>query len=124
MKSQSAILPLVDLVFLALGGVLACMTQMEVIRALPVEVSQVGKGSAMPQHDTFKILTLTSDGMTLGGEPIMEEDLISKTANEKIILRAQRQLPTQYTVSIIAKLAEAGADVSIEIEEINDELNR
>ena len=124
MKSQSAMLPLVDLVFLALGGVLACMTQMEVIRALPVDVSRIGKGSAMPQHGTVKVLTLTPDGMTLNGEPITEQELVPKTANEKIILRAHRQLPTQYTVSVIAKLAEAEANVSIEIEEINDNIAR
>ena len=122
MKSQIQILPLVDLVFLALGGVLACMTQMQVIRALPVDVACVGRGSAVVQHDSFKVLTLTREGMSLDGEPITEEQLPLRVSNERIVLRAHRQLPTQHTVIVLAKLAEAGAEVSIEIEE-TDGLN-
>jgi len=117
MKSQAAILPLVDLVFLALGAMLACMTQMELIQTLPVEVTRIGKGSAVPQHGKFAVLTLTERGMTLDGKPITEHELASKVANKKIVLRAYKGLPTQDTISVIAKLAEAGAEVSIEVEE-------
>lgn len=122
MKSQTAILPLVDLVLLALGGVLASMTQMEVIHALPVEVTHIGKGTVVVQHEKFKVLTLTTDGMSLDGEPITEDQLVSKAVNKRIVLRAYRDLPTQHTVHVIAKLAEAGAEVSIEVKEV-DELN-
>ena len=117
MKSQMPILPLVDLVFLALGGVLACMTQMQVIRALPVDVACVGRGSVVVLHDNFKVLTLTSKGMSLDGQPITKEQLPFRVSNEKIVLRAHKQLPTQDTVSLLSVLAEAGAEVSIEIEQ-------
>ena len=117
MKSQTAIIPLVDLMLLALGAVLACMTQMELIYALPVEVARIGRGSAVVQQGKFKVLTLTADGMSLDGEPITEDELVLKTANAKIILRAYSKLPTQDTVSVIAKLAKAGAEISIEVKE-------
>ena len=118
MKSKAAILPLVDLVFLALGAMLACMTQMEVIHALPIEVTRIGKGSSvMPDSDKFEVLTLSGHGMTLDGKPVTESELVSKTANKKIILRAYKGLPTQDTVRVIGKLAEAGAEVSIEVKE-------
>lgn len=121
MKSKAAILPLVDLVFLALGAMLACMTQMELIHALPIEVTRIGKGSsAVPRRDKFEVLTLTERGMTLSGEPITESELISKTANKRIVLRAYKGMPTQDTVKVIAKLAEAGAEVSIEVKETGE----
>lgn len=119
MKSQTAMLPLVDLVFLALGGVLACMTQMEIVKALPVEVAEVGKGSSsIVQRDKFKILSLDAEGLSLDGEPISEDQLAAKVTGNKIILRAHKTLPTQKTINVIAKLIEAGAEVSIEVNEI------
>jgi biopolymer transport protein ExbD len=118
MKSKAAILPLVDLVFLALGAMLACMTQMELIHVLPIEVTRIGKGSSvMPQNEEFEVLTLTELGMTLSGEQITESDLPNRTANKRIVLRAYKGLPTQDTVRVIAKLAEAGAEVSVEVQE-------
>jgi len=119
MKSQTAILPLVDLVFLALGAMLACMTQMELISTLPVEVTRIGKGSAVPQHGKIEVLTLTAQGMTLNGKPITENELASKVANKRIVLRAYRGLPTEVTIKVIAKLAESGAEVTIEVKEID-----
>jgi biopolymer transport protein ExbD len=119
MKSQAAILPLVDLVFLALGAMLACMTQMELIHTLPVEVTRIGKGPAVPQHGKIEVLTLTAQGMTLNGEPITEHELVSSVTNKKIVLRVYKGLPTEATINVIAKLAEAGAEVSIEVKETN-----
>ena len=117
MKSQTAILPLVDLVFLALGGVLACMTQMEVIHALPISVTRVGKGSAVVQHEKFAILTVAADGMSLDGKPITKDQLPSQVTNKKIILRVDKALPTQKTVQVIGELAKAVTEMSIEVKE-------
>jgi len=118
MKSQSAMLPLVDLVFLALGGVLACMTQMEIVKALPVEVAEVGKGSSsVVQHEKFKIVSLDACGLSLDGQPISQDDLAAKVAGSKVILRAHREMRTQQTIHVIATLIEAGAEVSIEVDE-------
>lgn len=117
MKSQTALLPLIDLVFLALGAVLACMTQMDIVRALPVEVSRVGKGSAIVENTELSILAVGEDGMSLDGVPVTVEGLLSETPTGKIVLRADRNLPTEKTVAILAILAEAGANVSIEVDE-------
>lgn len=118
MKSQSAIVPLVDLVFLALGGILACMTQMEIVKALPVEVAEVGKGfSSVVQHEKFKIVSLDAHGLSLDGQPISQDDLAAKVAGSKVILRAHREMRTQETIHVIATLIEAGAEVSIEVDE-------
>jgi biopolymer transport protein ExbD len=123
MKSQNYILPLCDLVFLCLGGVLAAMTQMEIVNALPVEVTQVGKGSAVVRHDKFKILSLTDNQIVFDGQIISEQQLTEAAANQKVVLRVPKALPTERTVRIIALLAKANAQVSIEVNEINESLN-
>jgi len=96
------------------------MTQMDVVRALPVEVSRVGRGQAVIRHDKFKILTVTADGMALDGSPIDREQLANEAAGIKIVLRISRDIPTQETVGILAVLADAGAEVSIEVEQTEE----
>jgi len=119
MKSQTAILPFIDLVFLALGGVLACMTKMEMVTALPISVTRIGKGSAIVQHEKFAVLTVAADGMSLDGKSITKDQLPSQVANKKIILRVDKALPTQRTVQVIGELAKAGVEMSIEVKEID-----
>jgi len=114
------ILPLVDLIFLAFGGALCCMTQMEIIRAIPVEVTQVGRGASVVNHGQFEILTLTRDGMTLDGEPVTRQALMERAGDKQIILRVEESLPTGETVQIIAELVSVDAQVSLEVRDRSD----
>ena len=112
-----AILPLIDIVFLTLGSVLACMTQMERVTALPVSVAKVGSGAASVQEGEFEVLTLTTEGMILNGQPTSEEQLSEELGNRRVILRAEQSLPTERTLTVLAALVRAGADVSVEVKE-------
>jgi len=115
MQSRTVILPLVDLVFLALGAILACMTQMDIIHALPVEISRGGSGSPVVSREDFHVLTLSPEGMSFDGQPITEKELASSAKHSKVILRAYRLLPTEETIRVIAMLSEAAAEVAIEV---------
>ena len=108
-----------DLVFLALGAVLACMTQMDVVQAIPVEVARVGIGSAVSQHGRFEVLSVSPNGLTLNGASITEDELIANLTNKRVVLRAHRTLPTEKTIQVIAKLAQAQAEVSLEVQEFD-----
>ena len=114
------ILPLVDLIFLAFGGALCCMTQMEIIRALPVEVTQVGRGASVVNHGQFEILTLTGEGMTLDGEPVTRQALMERAPGKQIVLRVEEALPTGKTIQIIAELVSVDAQVSLEVKDRSD----
>ena len=112
-----AILPLLDIVFLTLGSVLACMTQMERVTALPVSVAKVGSGAASVQQGEFDILTLSVEGMALNGRPTSEEQLSGELEGRRVILRAEQSLPTERTLTVLAALVRAGAEVSVEVKE-------
>jgi len=116
MQSQRSILPLVDMVFLALGAVLGCMTEMAVVHSIPVEVAKVGHG-VVSNHEKFTVLTLTSDGMTLEGESITRSEILAKAANKTIVLRVDKTLPSQDMLELLADLVNVGAKVSLEVEE-------
>lgn len=115
MNSQRAIVPMIDLVFLALGGVLGALTEMQVVKAIPVDIAQVGTGSAVVRHDEFSVLALDQNGMTLDGQPISRDQISQRVVNKNIILRVDRTLPTETTVQILAEISKSGARVSIEV---------
>ena len=108
-------IPLIDLVFLTLGSVLGAMTQMERIEAIPVEVSQIQRGSGSVQRGDFEMLTVTRDGMTLNGKPITNSELPSMLAGKDVVLRAERSLPTEQTLLVLGLSVNAGANVSLEV---------
>ena len=112
-----AILPLIDIVFLTLGSVLACMTQMQRVTAMPVSVAEVGSGSAIVHQGKFEILAMTSDGMTLNGKPIDLGRIEQELAGKKIVLRVDRDLPTGRAWQVMARLHCADCEVSVEVKE-------
>jgi len=107
--------PLIDLVFLTLGSVLAAMTQMERVEALAVAVAEVGGGAASVQRGQFEVVTVTADGVTLGETPVDEARLADEVAGKRIVLRAARDLPTERTLAILARVTASASDVSIEV---------
>lgn len=117
MKSQKVLLPLIDLVFLALGGILAAMTQMERVTTIPVDVTQVGPGAAMVKHGDFSIVTLTSEGMTFDGIAMSKDEITKKVANKTIVFKINKDLSTERMLNVLAELVRAGAQVSVEVKE-------
>ena len=115
-----AILPLIDLVFLTLGAILGTMTQMERVTALPVEVARVGSGAAVVQQGEFSVLNVTADGLTLDGRPAARHEVLDQVRGRRIVLRIQRDLPTEQPLSLLAELVRAGAEVSLEVHERPD----
>jgi biopolymer transport protein ExbD len=112
-----AILPLIDLVFLTLGAILAAMTQMERVTALPVELAEVGPGAAVVRQGEFAVLTLRSDGMSLDGVAVTAETLPALVAGRSVIVRCERTLASERLLQVVADLMRVGADVSLEVEE-------
>lgn len=116
MESRT-MLPLIDKVFLSLGALLAIMAQMELIKSIPVEIAEVGTGAAVIQQGELSILSLTSEGMTLDGVPVSRSELVQDIAGRRLVLRADKDMPTQETFELLAELVRAGADVSVEVRE-------
>ena len=116
MDSRS-ILPLIDMVFLTLGAILAAMTQMERVTALPVELAEVGPGAAVVRQGDFVILNLYEDGMALDGATVAAEDLAAMVIGRQVIVRCERKLASERLLQVVAELVAAGADVSLEVEE-------
>ena len=113
--SGKTVIPLIDLVFLTLGSVLAAMTQMERIEAIPVAVARVGAGGASIRRGPLDVVTVTGDGLTCNGQPVTEEQLGSRLGGRPVVLRAHRALATERTLAVLDRIARTAADVSLEV---------
>jgi len=119
-----AILPLIDLVFLTLGSVLGVMTQMERVTILPVEVAEVGSGSAVVVNGDLEVVTLSHEGLTLNGNPIARDQLESELAGKSAILKSHKNVSTGQTLLILSELNQVCSSVSVSVEEVEDSSSR
>lgn len=115
MNAKTAI-PLIDLILLTLGSVLAAMTQMQRIEAIDVDVARVGPGPVAVRRGEIRIVTVSDDGLTLDGQAVRREQLADALAGSEVVLRAERSLPTQRTLALLAELTRAAGSVSVEVE--------
>ena len=110
-----AMLPLIDCILLTLGTVLAAMTQMQRVQALPVAVAKVGPGAAVVHHGRFVVLALTDDGLHFEGRSVTAAEAAAELAGRRVVLRADATLPTERTLRVVAVLSKAGEKVSVEV---------
>lgn len=109
--------PLIDLVFLTLGSVLVAMTQMERVESIAVDVARVGQGSAIVQRGELEVLSVTPEGLILGENLLAPEQLARAVAGKRIVIRAEKSMPTQRTLAVLADVLNAGAEASIEVKQ-------
>jgi biopolymer transport protein ExbD len=108
--------PLLDVLFLALGAILAQMTEMERVTVLPVELEdRVGTASVLRTGE-FTVLTLDDEGLSLDGERVAETDVLTRLDGRDVVARIDRRLPTGDTLRLLALLREAGAHVELEVD--------
>jgi biopolymer transport protein ExbD len=112
---SKSMLPLIDLVFLTLGSVLGAMTQMEQVESIPVDVSRVGKGAAVVNRGEFDVVAVTAEGLWHNGQQIDPVDLPALVTGRRVVLRAEKTIPTQETLDVLSRLSKSGAEVSLEV---------
>jgi len=108
------VIPLIDLVLLTLGSVLAAMTQMQRVEAIPVGIAEVGAGATV-QREGFEVVTLARDGVHVGGRRVDGERLSALVAGKRVVLRAEKTLPTRRTLEILAEISRTARRTAVEV---------
>jgi biopolymer transport protein ExbD len=116
MKTE-ILLPLLDIVFLSMGAVLAFMTQMERVPALDIELARVGSGAAVVQHGDFVAVSVTETEIYVDGRSVARENLAGQVSGRRCVLRAGRQVNTQRTLEVLSDLIRAGSDVALQVDD-------
>ena len=110
-------LPMADLALLTLGSVLAAMTEMEKVTAIPLEVAQVGRGAAVVQHGEFERLSLTPEGLMFKGQPITADQVGTQLSGKDIVLATSPSMPTGTTLRTVCDLYRVGCPTTVEVDE-------
>ena len=108
---------MIDLAFLSLAAVIAILSQTQLIRALPIEVTEVGHGIAAVTRDEVTVVTITDDAILVDGEPVSLHDLGGAVDGPTAILRVGRMVPTERLIRVMAELAGQGVELRIEVRE-------
>ncbi len=108
---------LIDLAFLSLAAVIAILSQTQVVRALPVEVTKIGRGIAVVTRDDVTVVTITLDGLFVDGKPLTLAELSGAVDGPTVILRVDRTVPTERLLGVMAELAGDQVELRIEVDE-------
>jgi biopolymer transport protein ExbD len=112
----TAVVPLLDVLFLALGAILAQMTEMERVTVLPVELEDRVGQAAVVRTGEFVVVTLDAAGLSVDGERIDAARLREHTVDRDVVARADRGVPTGETLRLLAALRDVGAHVELEVD--------
>ena len=110
-------IPLIDLVFLSLGAIVAILSQTQLIRALPVEVTEVERGIAAIARDRMAVVTISRDGLFADGEPVGLDELVGVVDGRLALLRVDRRVPAETLVRVMSVLAAGEVELRIEVHE-------
>lgn len=108
---------LIDLAFLSLAAVIAILSQTQIVRALPVEVTEIGQGIAVVTRDTVTVVTITLDEILVDGVSVTLPEVGGAVDGPTAILRVDRMVPTERLIGVMAQLATAEVELRIEVRE-------
>jgi len=116
MDARTAV-PFLDVLFGTVAGILAIMTQMQIVTSLPVEVARVGRGATVVENRKLSVVTLSEERISLDGKVTTKEQLLKQVSGKEVLLRTDRNLRHEEAVRLLADLVKAGAHVSLGVEE-------
>ncbi len=108
---------LIDRAFLSLAAVIAILSQTQLVRALPIEVTEVGQGIAVVTRDEVTVVTITEEAILVDGESVRLHDVGGAVDGPTAILRVDRLVPTEKLIRVMAELAGQGVELRIEVRE-------
>jgi len=111
----SIFISMIDLAFLSLGAVIAILSQTQLVRALPVEVTEIGQGIAVVTRDKVTVVTITDNEILVDGVGVTLPEVGGAVDGPTAILRVDRMVPTERLIGVMAELATSGVELRIEV---------
>lgn len=110
-------IPLIDLVFLSLGAIVAILSQTQLIQSFAVEVTQVGAGIAAITRQEITVVTVTDQGTFVDGDPVDLGGLAGAVDGRLALLRVDQHVPADVLINVVSVLAADGVELRIEVVE-------
>ncbi len=110
-------IPMIDLAFLSLGAIVAILSQTQLVRSLPVELTEVEEGIAAISRDQIAVITIAREGLFADGEPVALGELATAVGGRLALLRTDRRVPTESLIKVMSVLAAHHVELRIEVDE-------
>lgn len=107
--SKRWMIPMIDFVFLSLGGLLAMLTQMEVVSAVPLDLASGRAEASMQVEDVQRdVVAILEDGLTLNDRPIGLDGLGSAISRPVVLVRADREARVERLTAVLTAVHGSG----------------
>ncbi|MEM0983712.1 MAG: hypothetical protein AAGI17_07175 [Planctomycetota bacterium] len=116
--SKRWMIPMIDFVFLSLGGLLALLTQMEVIESVPLDLASGDAAAAMESIESQKdTVTITTTGIALNGGTITRDALATAITQEVVLVRIDSGVAAGEFLPVLTAVHASGErDVRLQFE--------
>jgi len=107
--SKRWMIPMIDFVFLSLGGVLVMLTQMEVVSAVPLDLAGGEAEASMEVEESARdVVSITGAGLTLNDAPIALDRLGSAITKPVVLVRADREARVDRLTAVLTAVHGSG----------------
>ena len=93
-------IPMLDLCFLSLGAIVAILSQTTLLTALPVDVSDVGRGIAAVTREDVTVVVIRDGAIFIDESPVPLDDLAVRIHGLAVIRIDERE-PTEALIEVM-----------------------
>ncbi len=105
---------LLDLFGITTAWMIALVTQMVVVKTVPMEVTQVGPGQAIVTQGDFEVVTWTPDGaLTLNGNVASLEQIVAAVEGDAVVFRT----PHCDMLQVMSALMQSAASLKAQVDD-------
>ena len=107
--SKRWMIPMIDFVFLSVGGLLAMLTQMEVVSAVPLDLASGEAEASMEVDEASRdVVAITDGALTLNDDPITIEELRGAITRRVVLVRADREARVDRLTAVLTAVHGSG----------------
>lgn len=111
------VVPMIDFVFLSLGGLMAAMTQMEVFKSIPLKLAEANSRASAPSSDAERdVVSISDAGLALNDEPIELGALGPGITRPAVVVRADGDVAHRRVVEVLAEIRTAAPEAAVSLQ--------
>lgn len=116
MSSARWMIPMLDFVFLSLGGLVALLTQTEFIKTLPLRLAEASGAEAAAVDEAFDVVSITAEAVAVNGEVVPLAAVGALLSHETVVVRCDAVVGVERLIAVLGVLREAGADRDVRLQ--------
>jgi len=116
MKKVEHIIPFIDIVFQALGGLIVVMATLQHVEAIPVDFATVSKNVKVTKSAKNPFfVAISKKGLFSGKNKVNMEELKEIIENKEVILRIDKEIAYGTVMETVAGIQNRAKNIALEV---------